>query len=107
MLLGTVRAGLSGSPVTIVTLHEVGMEVAPKRKCQSCGVNIPNWRKGRRVSKATRFCSDRCAATVKCLPGVWQPFVARNVKKAPVLWAFAVWAYRGHMECNEQQEGRK
>jgi hypothetical protein len=32
-----------------------------KRKCVECSGEIPNWRKGRRVSKATRFCSDRCA----------------------------------------------
>jgi hypothetical protein len=33
---------------------------AVKRKCLDCGGNIPNWRKGRRVSKATKFCSPRC-----------------------------------------------
>jgi hypothetical protein len=33
---------------------------AVKRRCAGCGGNIPNWRNGRRVSKATRFCSDRC-----------------------------------------------
>jgi hypothetical protein len=33
---------------------------AVKRKCLDCGGDIPNWRKGRRVSKATRFCSARC-----------------------------------------------
>jgi hypothetical protein len=32
-----------------------------KRKCVECSGEIPNWRKGRRVSKTTRFCSDRCA----------------------------------------------
>jgi|SRR5215467_2022596 len=38
---------------------------AVKRKCLECGNDIPNWRKGRRVSKATRFCSDRCAANAR------------------------------------------
>ena len=33
-----------------------------KRKCEyeHCGRGIPNWRNGRRVSKATRFCSAKC-----------------------------------------------
>ena len=30
-----------------------------KRKCECCGGPIPNWRKGRRVSTATKFCSSR------------------------------------------------
>jgi hypothetical protein len=40
----------------------VGMERPVKRKCEApgCGRDIPNWRNGRRVSKATRFCSSRC-----------------------------------------------
>jgi hypothetical protein len=39
-----------------------GMELPAKRKCEreGCGKNIPTWRNGRRVSKATRFCSDGC-----------------------------------------------
>jgi len=35
---------------------------AVKRKCNECGGDIPNWRKGRRVSKAAKFCSPRCKA---------------------------------------------
>jgi hypothetical protein len=31
-----------------------------KRKCESCGGPIPNWRNGRRVSNGTKFCSRRC-----------------------------------------------
>ena len=31
-----------------------------KRKCAACGGDIPNWRNGKRVSKATKFCSPRC-----------------------------------------------
>jgi hypothetical protein len=41
-------------------MAEVGMEAAVKRKCEECGGPIPNWRNGRRVSKATRFCSPAC-----------------------------------------------
>jgi hypothetical protein len=33
---------------------------AVKRKCEGCGSDIPNWRRGRRVSAKTRFCSRRC-----------------------------------------------
>ena len=43
---------------------EAGVEyqsrLGAKRKCEGCGGDIPNWRKGRRVSKATRFCSPSC-----------------------------------------------
>jgi hypothetical protein len=38
---------------------------AEKRKCLDCGGAIPNWRNGRRVSSATRFCSDRCAISAR------------------------------------------
>jgi hypothetical protein len=31
-----------------------------KRKCLGCGGDIPNWRNGRRVSAATRFCKPVC-----------------------------------------------
>jgi endogenous inhibitor of DNA gyrase (YacG/DUF329 family) len=43
-------------------MASVGMERPVKRKCEApgCGRDIPNWRNGRRVSKATKFCSTRC-----------------------------------------------
>jgi hypothetical protein len=41
-------------------MAEASMERSTKRKCEHCGRNLPVWRNGRRVSKATRFCSDRC-----------------------------------------------
>jgi hypothetical protein len=43
-------------------MAEVDMDKPVKRKCErpECGRQIPNWRNGRRVSKATRFCSDEC-----------------------------------------------
>jgi hypothetical protein len=44
---------------------------APKerRRCAhpGCGRPIPTWRNGRRVSRATRFCSDSCSRQAKKL----------------------------------------
>src|SRR5262249_23632559 len=42
-------------------MGEVGIDRPVKRKCQQCRGDIPNWRNGRRVSKATKFCSKRCS----------------------------------------------
>jgi hypothetical protein len=44
-------------------MAEVGMEPLAKRRCEApgCPRSIPKWRKGRKVSKATRFCSAGCA----------------------------------------------
>jgi hypothetical protein len=48
---------------------EAGVEyqsrLGPRRKCDGCGRDIPNWRKGRRVSKATRFCSPSCSRKMR------------------------------------------
>jgi hypothetical protein len=44
----------------IDVMAEVGIDRPTKRKCGGCGGDIPNWRKGRRVSKAVRFCSPSC-----------------------------------------------
>jgi hypothetical protein len=41
-------------------MAEVNMDRPDKRKCQHCGGDIPNWRNGRRVSKAVRFCTPKC-----------------------------------------------
>jgi hypothetical protein len=43
-------------------IAEVRMAPPVRRQCarEGCGRNIPTWRNGRRVSKATRFCSDGC-----------------------------------------------
>jgi hypothetical protein len=50
----------------LATMAEVGIEAsAPKRVCLSCGGRIPTWRKGRKVSSATRFCSPKCARKAK------------------------------------------
>jgi hypothetical protein len=47
----------------LAIMAEAGIEPAAKRYCEreGCGAVIPKWRKGRRVSAATRFCSPRCA----------------------------------------------
>jgi hypothetical protein len=42
-------------------MAEAGIERPVKRKCEACRGDIPNWRNGRRVSRATRFCSPRCS----------------------------------------------
>jgi ribosomal protein L24E len=41
-------------------MAEVGMEPTQKRRCEKCGRAIPRWRDGRAVSKAVRFCSQKC-----------------------------------------------
>jgi len=45
----------------LAVMAEVGMVPTSKRQCQTCGARIPKWRKGRKVSSATRFCSRKCA----------------------------------------------
>jgi hypothetical protein len=52
--------GLKEHRDNLATLAEAGIEVAAKRTCLSCGGRIPQWRKGRKVSAATRFCSAKC-----------------------------------------------
>jgi hypothetical protein len=62
-----------------------GIDKPLKRKCQYCGGDIPNWRKGRRVSKGTRFCSRRCRARSKSAGAMSGPAAAvsgrKNAKK--------------------------
>jgi hypothetical protein len=43
----------------------VGMDAPTKRKCETCDRTIPNWRNGRRVSKAVRHCSQSCRNRAK------------------------------------------
>jgi hypothetical protein len=52
--------GLKEHKDNLAVMAEAGIEVAAKRTCQQCGAIIPKWRKGRRVSSATRFCSPKC-----------------------------------------------
>jgi hypothetical protein len=44
-------------------MAEVGIEAAAKKVCADpgCSAVIPKWRKGRKVSSSTRFCSPKCA----------------------------------------------
>jgi hypothetical protein len=46
-------------------MAKVGIEAAAKRRCECCGGVIPKWAKGRRVSKAKKFCSEKCAKRAK------------------------------------------
>lgn len=49
-------------------MAEVGMDApVAKRICENEGCNrpIPTWRGGRRVSKATRFCTEKCQRAAK------------------------------------------
>jgi hypothetical protein len=52
----------------LAVLAKVGIEVSAKRACLECGVRIPTWRNGRKVSSATRFCSPKCAQRAKRRP---------------------------------------
>jgi hypothetical protein len=49
----------------LAVVAEVGMAPTPRRQCQTCGARIPKWRKGRKVSSATRVCSRKCARRPK------------------------------------------
>jgi predicted nucleic acid-binding Zn ribbon protein len=49
----------------LAVMAEVGIEAAPKRQCETCGTKIPKWRKGRKVSSKTRFCSPKCAKRLR------------------------------------------
>ena len=74
-------------------LQEVGMEAPRKRACLECSGPIPNWRKGRKVSSSTRFCSKRCADKSSRKPGNAQKaappgFGAADDEKVPVSSAF-------------------
>lgn len=48
-------------------MAEAGIEPAAKRRCAVCAAVIPAWRKGRKVSSATRFCSPKCSRRAKRL----------------------------------------
>ena len=62
-------------------IAEAGVEIALKRKCEVCGAVIPTWRKGRRVSSNTRFCSAGCGQKArKALPRPGWAF--RTLKRA-------------------------
>jgi hypothetical protein len=49
----------------LTVMAEAGIEPKAKRQCLQCGTVIPHWRKGRRVSKSVRFCSEKCSKRVR------------------------------------------
>jgi hypothetical protein len=51
----------------LAVMAEVGIEPTSKRQCTNpeCRGRIPTWRKGRKVSSLTRFCSPKCARMAK------------------------------------------
>jgi hypothetical protein len=51
--------------VNEVDMAAAGIERPTKRKCLECGDSIPRWRNGRAVSKAIKYCSDKCAARAR------------------------------------------
>jgi hypothetical protein len=58
----------------IAAMAEVDMDKPAKRKCEHCDGDIPNWRNGRKVSTAARFCSQKCQISawkgLRALPAV-------------------------------------
>jgi hypothetical protein len=55
-----------GREANLAVLAEAGIEASStKRACHECGVQIPTWRNGRKVSGKTRFCSPKCAQKAK------------------------------------------
>jgi hypothetical protein len=46
----------------LAVMAEAGIEPKAKRRCECCDGVIPAWRKGRRVSSKTRFCSANCSS---------------------------------------------
>jgi hypothetical protein len=70
----------------LAVMAEVGMEPAAKKVCAApgCGAVIPKWRKGRKVSSTTRFCSPKCAQKVKrALGSPGTDLSAETIKKCP------------------------
>ena len=50
----------------LAVMAEVGVGPIAKRGCEApCEATIPKWRKGRKVSSATRYCSPKCARKAK------------------------------------------
>jgi hypothetical protein len=71
---------------------------AEKRRCEECGGGIPRWRNGRKVSKATRFCSDKCSARARQVPRVQNGgVVAPNAKEVPISSSLAEGVSRGEI----------
>jgi hypothetical protein len=58
---------------------------SPRPPCETCGAPLPKWRKGRRLSSVTRFCSARCRKRAQN-----SRLRHENGKKVPVKWASSV-----------------
>jgi hypothetical protein len=68
----------------LAVMAEVGVQPSAKRGCEApgCEATIPKWRKGRKVSSATRYCSPKCARKAKRLSGSLDGIlVAETIKK--------------------------
>jgi hypothetical protein len=70
-------------------MAEAGIERPTKRKCEreGCGRDVPNWRNGRRVSKATRFCGPECAQKARRLQSASNPDLKLETAKRSPFYA--------------------
>jgi hypothetical protein len=82
--------GLGAKQETERLKVEAGIEftskLGAKRRCEApgCPHDIPRWRNGRAVSKATRFCSPKCSQRArKAHPGLLGDLSAQTAKKCP------------------------
>src|SRR5215470_15320154 len=58
-------------------LHRDGVKIG-KRRCSNCDMAIPTWRKGRRVSSKTRFCSPKCAKAASRVSDTREAILSAN-----------------------------
>ena len=73
--------------VILGLMAEAGIEPAAGRQCGHCGAKIPNWRKGRRVSKANSILfAQMLAASDK---GSSSNFDIETVKQHPIRGLFS------------------
>jgi hypothetical protein len=49
----------------LAVMAEAGIEPKARRQCEQCKAVIPTWRKGRKISKSVRFCSEKCSKRAK------------------------------------------
>jgi len=63
----------------LAVMAKAGIEPKARRQCEQCKAVIPTWRKGRRVSKSVRFCSEKCSKRAGPPPS----FVLLTLKKCP------------------------
>ena len=46
----------------LAVMAQAGIDPKAKRQWEQCKAVIPTWRKGRKVSKSVRFCSEKCSS---------------------------------------------